>query len=78
MTEACYVWHRSWGTGWLKDVEVLQVDMYQDKEEQDLGMDFSKYQALNLSMLPYLHQWHLEATQERWHVASIVREYYHH
>ena len=70
-------------------MEVLQVDMYQDKEEPDLDMDFFKYQVLNLSMLPYLllelqrcqgwlHQWHLEATKERWHVALVVMEYYHH
>ena len=61
---------------------MLQVDKYQGKEELDLGMGFSKYQALNPNMLPYLlllellqlHQWQLEGTLERYHVASIVME----
>ena len=70
-------------------MEVLQVDMYQDKVERDLDMDFFKYQVLNLSMLPYLllelqrcqgwlYQWHMEATREWQQVDLVVMEYYHH
>ena len=66
---------------------MLQVDKYQDKEEQDL--DLFKYQIWNPNMLPYLllepqrcqgwlYQWHKEATRGWQQVDLDVMECCHH